>query len=176
METLSETITSTALIHSGRVFDLHRHTVTLPNGSESVRDIITHPGAVAVLPIHDDGSVTLIRQFRLATGKVLLEACAGGLGKGELPLDCAKRELAEEVRLAAEDWTEVYAVYVAPGYSSEKIWGYLARGLSDAELPRDEDEFMEIIRVPLEQARAWCLDGTIEDAKTMCLVMAAGAV
>ena len=105
-----------------------------------------------------------------------MEACAGGLGKGELPLDCAKRELAEEVRLAAEDWTEVYAVYVAPGYSSEKIWGYLARGLSDAELPRDEDEFMEIIRVPLEQARAWCLDGTIEDAKTMCLVMAAGAV
>lgn len=171
-ETLQETITSTERVHQGRVFTLETHSVTLPNGKSSVRDIIYHPGAVAVLPVHDDGSVSLIRQFRLATGGVLLETCAGGLSVGETPLACAQRELAEEVHLAAADWTEVFAMYVAPGYSSEKIWGFIARGLSSAVLPQDDDEFIEILRVPLSQAKAWCLDGTIEDAKTMCLILA----
>jgi len=164
---LAETVTSSRRIYEGRVINLRVDTVVLQNDETSKREIVEHHGAVAIVPLYDDGTVVLVRQFRLAAGKPMLEIPAGSVEPGEPVDDTAHRELAEEVHLSATEMRKLYQSFVAPGYSTELIHTYLARGLSAKTLKGDDDEFLDIIRLPLEEAIAKIDSGEIEDAKSI---------
>lgn len=152
----------------GRLVHLRIDTVRLPSGRTTTREVVEHPGAVAVVPLHDDGTVSLVRQWRQPAGKVLLEIPAGTLEHGEDPLDCACRELAEEVGVTAGRMVHLFSSYLAPGYSSELLHTYLALELGPACARPDADEAIAVVRMPLAGATSAVLDGTIQDAKTVC--------
>lgn len=129
-----------------------------------------HPGAVGVVPVHDDGTVSLVRQYRAAAETTVLEIPAGVRDEeGEEPLETAKRELAEEVGLAARDWRALTTYWVATGFSDERFWCYLARGLTEADRApaSHEEEHMTIERVALGDVPRLIAAGEIEDAKTI---------
>ncbi len=163
------------LIHQGRIFSFGTETATLPNGVQVELEIVRHPGASAVLPLHDDGTVTLVRQYRHAAGGMIVEVPAGLAEAGEDPEVCAARELAEEVYLKGE--LELLTVmHTTPGFTDERIWLYRATGLQPAHGQRDPDEFIEILRLPLGEAVAMVRDGRITDGKTICaLLLSVGA-
>lgn len=171
---LTETVTSSERRYEGRVVNLRVDTVTLPNGKTGKREVVEHGGAIAALPLRPDGTVLLVRQFRLPTGGTLLEAPAGGIEPGEDPAECARRELAEEIGWTAQTLTPLYAAYVAPGYCTEMIYGFLAEDLIEAPAHADADEFVETVPMSLTDAIAAIGDGRIQDAKTIaCLTLAA---
>lgn len=155
------------LIHRGRIFSYGTETATLPNGLEVELEIVRHPGASAVVPLHDDGTVTLVRQYRHAAGGMIYEIPAGVKEAGEDPELCALRELAEEVYLSGA-LELLGCIHTTPGFSDERIWIYLATGLEPAEGERDHDEYIEIVRVPLAEAVGMVAEGRITDAKTIC--------
>ena len=170
---LTERITSTERIFEGRIVNLRVDAVMLPNGKESKREIVEHGGAVAILPIDSEGNVILVRQFRLPTEGVLLEAPAGGMEPGEDPKETAARELAEEIGFVPKDLTHLCSVYLAPGYSTEKIHCYLAEDLAPKNAHTDIDEFIEVVKMTLKEAFDAIANGEIEDAKTVvCLTLA----
>jgi ADP-ribose pyrophosphatase len=158
---------SSRLLHEGRNFNFLVDQVELPNGHVTQRDIVRHPGAVAIVPLLDDGRVALIRQYRYAPGKMLLEIPAGTLEKGEPPLDCAVRELREETGYEAKEIEPLLSCYMVPGYSDEVLHFFVARGLKevgdDPEI--DEDIVLEIHS--LEEVRRMIEENVIEDAKTI---------
>jgi ADP-ribose pyrophosphatase len=162
---------SSILLHKGRNFDFLVDEVELPNGHVTHRDIVRHPGAVAIVPILDDGRVALIRQFRYATGKTLLEIPAGTLEQGEPPLECAKRELREETGYEAEKLEPLLSCFMVPGYSDEIIHFFVARGLSEvgSDLEIDEEITLEVLS--LEEVRRMVEENVIEDAKTIVGVL-----
>lgn len=162
-------------LFSGRVFDLREELVRLPNGHETRLQLIRHPGAAAIVPLEESGDVVLVRQYRHATGRWLLEVPAGTLDRGEAPLACARRELAEEAGCEASDFVELGGIWTTPGFTDERIWLYLARGLRPAPQKLDEDETLAVERLPLEQAVAWAERGEIEDAKSVCALLRAAA-
>ncbi len=157
----------------GRLVRVRIDEVRLPNGRESTREVIVHPGAVAIVPLHEDGTVTLVRQWRQAAGKALLEIPAGTREPDEEASACAHRELAEEVRLAAGCMTPLFGSYLAPGYSSELLHMFLATELTPAEGEPDADEVLEVRRVPLAEVTRMVLGGELQDAKTVCGVLLA---
>ncbi len=163
-------------IYRGRIVDLGLETATLPDGREVELEVVRHPGAAAVLPLHDDGSVTLVRQYRHAGGGMFLELPAGVLEPGEDPARCAARELAEEVELAAARWRLLTALHTTPGFTDERIWIYLAQGLSHSPGELDEDEYLHPVRMPLDEAIGRVLSGEITDGKTACGLLLAGAI
>jgi ADP-ribose pyrophosphatase len=165
---LTETVTATERIFEGRVVKLRVDTVTLPNGAASKREVVEHHGAVCMVPMADDHTVLLVRQFRLPAGKALLEIPAGGLEPGEEAMDCARRELAEEIRKKPEFLIPLFTAYLAPGYSTELMYGYLALGLSDIDGELDADEFVETVPMSLDDALAAIASGEIQDSKTIC--------
>jgi ADP-ribose pyrophosphatase len=158
---------SSRLIHAGRNFDFLVDEVELPSGQVTQRDIVRHPGAVAIVPLLSDSKVVLIRQYRYATGKKLFEIPAGTLEKGEPPLECAARELREETGYEAEEIEPLLSCFMAPGYSDEVIYFFVAKGLravgDDPEL--DEDITLELHS--LEEVRRMIAENVIEDAKTI---------
>jgi ADP-ribose pyrophosphatase len=156
-------------IWRGRRLWVEQRSVELPSGTK--RYVVVHPGgAVAVLPVDGD-EVVLIRQYRAAIDAWILEAPAGTLEDGEAPEACAARELIEETGFAAAELVPLGAVYTTPGFSDEVIHLYLGRGLAPCtDYAKDEDEQIEVVRVPRDEARAMALDGRIRDAKTLCLV------
>jgi ADP-ribose pyrophosphatase len=162
-------------LFSGRVFDLREELVRLPNGHETRLQLIRHPGAAAIVPLDDSGAVVLVRQYRHATGRWLLEVPAGTLDEGEAPLDCARRELAEEAACEAAEFVELGWIWTTPGFTDERIWLYLARGLRPAAQELDEDETLSVERLPLEQAVARAERGEIDDAKSVCALLRAAA-
>lgn len=171
---LNETVTASERKYEGRIVNLRVDTVSLPNGMSGKREIVEHSGAVAVVPMRDRETVLLVRQFRLPAGKPLLEIPAGGINAGEDPETCARRELTEEIGMTPARLIPLYAAFVAPGYTTEKIWGFLALDLSELKADADEDEFVEIVPMPLEAAIAAIASGEIEDMKTIAgLTMAA---
>jgi len=162
-------------IFQGRVVDLGLETVTLPNGKEVTLEVIRHPGAAAVVPLHDDGTVTLIHQYRHAGGGMHYEIPAGLLEPGETPQHSAARELAEEVQLQGEHYRHLITLHTTPGFTSEQIHIYAATGLSAAEGQPDDDEVITVVRLPGAEALRMVRDGEITDAKTVCgLLMALG--
>ena len=163
----TETVLSSERIYEGRVVSLRVDTVRLPNGKESKREVVEHGEAVAIVPVQDGDTVLLVRQWRLPAGKALLEIPAGGLEEGEDAQTCARRELAEEIGLVPERLIPLYGAYVAPGYTSEKIYGFLALDLREAPEEADEDENIEIVSMRLDEALAAIATGEIEDAKTI---------
>lgn len=155
------------LLHQGRVFKLIREKIALPNGTTVDLDIIRHPGAAAMVPLKDDGSLVMVRQYRHAIGDYIWEIPAGTLDPGESPLKCAKRELIEEIGYSAECWEELGAIIPVPGYSDEKIHIFLARELHIAHQNLDPDEILDVREIPFHQAFDMIDTAEIRDSKTI---------
>lgn len=164
---MEETITKTESIYDGRIVKLALHTVRLPDGSEARREIITHPGAVAVVALDDAGRVLLVRQFRSAVRQIMLEIPAGTLHPGEDATECAIRELREETGYRPRQMATLGGIYVTPGYSTEYIHLFYATGLEHAPLSLDSDEFLEAVQLPFRAALALIDSGGITDSKTI---------
>lgn len=154
-------------IYTGKVVTLNVDTVQLPNGFTVDLETIRHPGAAAVVPLKDDGTVVMIRQFRHAAGGFIYEIPAGKLDRGEDPLNCAERELEEEVGYRASSFELLSSIFTAPGFADEVIHIYKAVGLTKGRQQLDRDEVLEIIEMPLGEAIKKIQDGTIRDGKTI---------
>jgi len=165
---LQEKTLASERIYDGRVVSLRVDTVELPDGKRSQREIVEHRGAVAVVPLLDAREVVMVRQYRQAAGEVLIEIPAGTLHPGEEPEVCAQRELIEETGYAAREMKHLFSSYLSPGYSNEKLHTYLATGLYKEHRQRDEDEFVEVVRVELDDVLEMILRGEIKDAKSIC--------
>ena len=154
-------------IYKGTVVTLNVDTVRLPNGHIIDLEVIRHPGASAVVPLKEDGTVVLIRQFRHAANGFIYEIPAGKLHPKEDPLDCAARELEEEIGYKAGRFELLSSIFTAPGFADEVIHIYLATGLTIGTQNLDQDEVLEVVEMPLREAIAKIEDGTIRDAKTI---------
>ncbi len=154
-------------IYKGTVVTLNVDTVRLPNGHTIDLEVIRHPGASAVVPLKDDGTVVLIRQFRHAANGFIYEIPAGKLHPKEDPLACAARELEEEIGYKAGHFQLLSSIFTAPGFADEVIHVYLATELTVGTQNLDQDEVLEVVEMPLREAIAKIEDGTIRDAKTI---------
>ena len=154
-------------IYQGRVVTLNVDTVRLPNGHTIDLEVIRHPGASAVVPMKEDGTVVLIRQFRHAANGFIYEIPAGKLHPKEDPLDCAARELEEEIGYKAGRFELLSSIFTAPGFADEVIHVYVATGLTPGTQNLDQDEVLDVVELPLREAIAKIEDGTIRDAKTI---------
>lgn len=164
-------------VYRGNLIGLRVDTVELPSGRRTKREIVEHGGCIAVVAIHADGRVLLVRQYRKAVEEALLEIPAGTLEAGEEPLDCARRELEEETGFAADEWRKLGFFYTSPGFCTEGMHVYLATGLRPANRQPDEDEIIEVVPVPLSEAAALVASGEIHDAKSVAgLLMALRAI
>jgi ADP-ribose pyrophosphatase len=158
-------------IYDGRVVKLRLDTVELPSGRTAKREVLEHNGAVSILPVLPNGQIAMIKQWRTATGEVLWEIPAGGLEVGEEPEECAKRELIEEIGYKTGKLSLLFQCYLAPGYSSEMMWGYLAEDLELVGAEPEEDENIELIIKPLEELLPLIDSGEIRDSKTICALL-----
>ena len=170
---MEESVDETERIFDGRVFRVEKLRVTLPDGRKSFREIVRHNGGAAVVAVDEDGYVYLVRQFRMAAGKIMLEIPAGKLEKGEDPAACAARELTEETGLTAEKIVPLTSMYATPGYCSEKLHLYLATDLIQGDPHRDPGEFLNIRRYPMREVLDMIARGEIEDAKTIAGILLA---
>lgn len=169
---LNETKIASEEIFDGRVVHLYKDTVELPNGRHATREVIRHVGAVAVVPLTDDGKVVVERQFRYPFNRVFTEIPAGKLdSKSEDRLSAAKRELEEETGLRAKEWIELGDYIPTVAYCDEVITLYLAKGLYKGERNLDEDEFLNIRYVDLEELVEDVMQGKIMDGKTQVALM-----
>ena len=153
-------------IYKGKILDVRRDHLR-EGEAEYDRDIVVHPGSAVIVPVFADKTVALVRQYRHAAGKYLLEIPAGSLDGDELPETGAARELEEEIGVRAERIEKIAEFYVSPGFLTEKMYLFLATELTETSQNLDEDEFVEIERIPLETALEMVRDGLIEDAKTI---------
>lgn len=176
--TIREVPFASETIYDGKILQVERWQVTCPNGRSAVREIVVHKGAAAVVPVYPDGTTLLVRQHRVAVDRVTLEIPAGKLDSaGEDPLDCAVRELEEETGLRAGRMTLLTSLLTTPGFCTEKIAIYLAQDLTQGQTHPDEDEFLDLVRIPLDEAVARIMRGEIRDGKTICgLLMAKEAL
>ena len=172
MKNLEEKFVKREHIYNGKVLNVVKDTVTLPNGKESTREFCMHIGAVSVLPLLSDGTVLVERQFRYAHGKVILEIPAGKLNaKDEDRLEAAKRELREETGAIAKKWTDLGLLVPTPAIVDEKIQMFLAEDIVFGETELDEDEFIITERIPLSELKRMVMSGEITDAKTQISVL-----
>ena len=162
---------SSEYLYKGRIINLRKDSALLPNGEEAVREVIEHPGGVAVAPLTADGELLMVRQFRYPYKEVVLEVPAGKLSAGEIPLECGKRELREETGATAQEYINLGILYPSPGYVNEKIYLYMAKDLTFGEQNLDDDEFLSVESIPLERAVDMALSGEITDAKTLAIVL-----
>ena len=164
---MEETLVGREHIYQGRVVGLRVDTVRLQSGRVTTREVVQHRGAVAIVPLTDEGHVLLVEQYRTPAEAVLLEIPAGTLEEGEDPLTCAHRELQEETGYTAAELIPLAAFYTCPGFCTEYIRVYLARGLHQGPQAADEDENIQVVRVPLAQALEMVKTGRICDAKSV---------
>jgi ADP-ribose pyrophosphatase len=153
-------------VYRGRIVTVTLDTVR-ENGREHKREVVRHPGSAAIVPVHDDNTVSLVRQYRHPTVKYMLEIPAGSRDSFEPPEECAARELEEELGLVAEGWEKLSEFFVSPGFCGEKMWVYLATDLTETKASPEDDENLEIVRLPLSRALEMIEAGEIEDAKTI---------
>ena len=171
-ETLTEQQAASREIFNGKILHVFEDTVILPNGQHASREYLRHVGAVCIVPLLDDGQVLLERQYRYPVGEVIVEIPAGKLNfKEEDPREAAARELLEETGAVAGELTELGRFLPACAYSDEDIHMYLARDLTFREQKLDDDEFLNVFTMPLEQAVEEVLSGRIPDAKTQTALM-----
>lgn len=168
---VKETVLHREDIYTGRVVNLSVLQVRLPNGEEAKRELIRHPGAVAIVALDDARNVTLVRQYRMAAERVMLEIPAGTLKPDEDPEVCAERELQEEIGKRPGRLERIGGIYVAPGYTTEFIHLFLATDLHESRLDMDEDEFIEVETVPLTEALALIDRGEIIDGKSISALL-----
>ncbi len=163
---------ASALKYHGRVFDVYEEDVVLPNGRTSRLSRIDHGATITAVPVDAKGNLILLRQYRHAVGKYLIEIPAGNMDKNETPEECALRELQEEIGYGAKRLVKLYEGYLVPGYCNEYMYFYLALDLYDSHKAADEDEIIEKFTVSFEEAFAMLGRGEIEDSKTalgLCL-------
>ncbi|MEM6281600.1 MAG: NUDIX hydrolase [Chloroflexota bacterium] len=172
---MNEKILQSTQIFKGRIVDLSVHDVELPDGTQAKREMIKHPGAVAIVALDANNNVLLIRQFRLGADKVLVELPAGTLEPGEPAVTCAVRELREETGYRPGILDRVGGWYVAPGYTTEYIHLFIAADLTHDPIAGDADEFIEPFRVPFEQALAMVRNGEIENSTAVAGLLRAAA-
>ncbi len=165
-----------AILFEGLVVDIEQMEVRIGEKGWHPYQVVRHPGGVAVLPLHPDGTVTLIRQLRPAVDAVMLELPAGRLDRGEDPAACGLRELAEETGLAAERLHSLGFIYPSPGVFDEKIHLYLATGLTQGDADPEAYEEIECVRLPLAEAVQMARDGRIGDGKTIAALFRAEGV
>jgi ADP-ribose pyrophosphatase len=153
--------------YDGDFLKVQRDTVRLPDGKQSTREYIRHPGAVVILPVFDDGSVLLERQFRYPLQQVFIEFPAGKIDPGEAALACAQRELLEETGYTADNWQFLCTIHNAIAYSDEHLEIFLARGLKAGERKLDDGEFLETFTASVPTMLEWVREGKITDVKTV---------
>ena len=167
MNNMEENTISSKVVFKGDLLDVRKDKVTLPNGKIATREWIKHPGAICCIPILPNKKIGLIRQYRYALKKHMIEIPAGKLGRGEDPVNCAKRELEEEIGFKANNISFLTNIHPAIGFADEIMWLYLAEGLIKTNTKLDDDEFLELIPTKLEDAKEMVWSGEITDAKTM---------
>lgn len=169
---------SSSYLYRGKIINLRRDQVLTPSGrGPAAREIVEHPGAVAILALDQQRRVILVRQYRHAVGGVVTEVPAGKLEPGEDPLPCARRELAEETGCRGGRWRELTWFYSSPGFCNEKIHLFLAEGVAAGEpVPADDDEVLEPLRLDLSEAQRLVRTGGINDAKTIIALQFAAAL
>lgn len=154
-------------IFNGQVVKLTLHTIELTDGKTATREVINHPGGVAILPVDDQDRVYLVKQYRKPLEKEIIEIPAGKLHPGEDPFLCAQRELQEETGLTADKWDKIAAYYTTPGFTDEVLHVYLARELTAGAACPDEDEILSVVVMPLVEALQLVKSGEICDGKSM---------
>jgi len=167
----TEKTLSSREVYAGAIIRVHVDRVALCSGRETRREVVDHPGGVAVLPLDGEGNVYCVRQFRYPVGEHLLEVPAGKLDPGEEPLACAVRELSEETGFSAGKLTDLGKIYPSPGYCRETLYLYLAEELAFGAAHPDENEFLDVERLPLAELVRRVLDGEVPDAKTAVAVL-----
>ncbi|SCG83330.1 ADP-ribose pyrophosphatase [Proteiniborus sp. DW1] len=154
-------------IYEGKILSVRVDTVELPDKKYSKREIVEHPGAVAIVAITDEKEIVLVKQFRKATETVLLEIPAGKLEINEHPQDCAIRELKEETGLEAKKIEYILDYYSSPGFANEKVHIFIASELLSGEAELEEDEYIDVVKVNMDEALEMINNGTIKDGKTI---------
>ncbi len=173
---LFETKIDSTQIYDGKILNVSRDTVRLENGETTYREVIHHSGGVCVLPLDDNDDVLFVKQFRYPFADVLLEIPAGKRELGEDPLECGIRELSEEVGATADEIIPLGKLYPTVAYDTEIIYMYLARGLHFGEQHLDEDEFVDVIRIPFDEAYKMVMRDEIPDSKTQLAILKAWAM
>lgn len=163
--------TNSTELYAGKVVRLCREAHTLPNGRTGNFEIVHHSGGAAILPILPDGTVLLIRQFRPVAGKMVIEIPAGRLDAGEVPADCARRELEEETGYRVGQLIDLGSTLPSVGYTDERIHLFAARALTPGTLAQEHHEFIEFLPIPFAEALAMAGDGRIDDAKTQLALL-----
>jgi ADP-ribose pyrophosphatase len=161
------------IVYRGKVFNLAKIHFRLENGKELTYDLVQHHGAVVIIPIDANGNILFVRQFRIGAEQALLELPAGLLEKDELAEDCASREVQEETGMAPGKLEKIGEFFMVPGYSTEKMQVYLATQLYESSLPTDEDEFIERVSIPAEEAYKMAREGRLLDGKTLAALFLA---
>jgi ADP-ribose pyrophosphatase len=157
------------IIHNGKVFNTKVDQIEYNSGNKSVREVAEHPGGAVIVPVTDEGKIIMITQYRYPVDKVLLELPAGKLDKNENPLNCAVRELEEETGYKSDNLKEIGTIYTTPGYSTEKLWIYLAKNLKPGNHNHEEGEFgMKVFEYSLKEIDEKIYNGEIVDGKTIC--------
>jgi ADP-ribose pyrophosphatase len=154
-------------VFQGRLLDVRRDTIRLPDGGAATREYIAHNGAVMVVPLLDDGRLLMERQYRYPLGRAMIEFPAGKLELGEAGFVCGARELQEETGHSAREWAYAGELHNAIAYSSERIEVWFARGLSGGDTSLDEGEFLDVFAASLDELSQWAREGRITDAKTL---------
>lgn len=174
---LKEKTLAQEYMFKGRIINLRRDDVELPNGHKSIREVVEHKGGVCVLPINDKGEVLLVKQYRYPYMEELLEIPAGKRDHGdESPLECGKRELKEETGATSENFMFLGEFYPSPGYTNEVIYIYLATDLDYGETNPDDDEFLELYKIPFDKALDMVLSGELKDGKTQAAILKASVL
>lgn len=173
---LTETFLEGKVVFPGKIIRVEHWQVALPNGERALREVACHPGASAIVALDEDNQIILVRQHRVAVGRLTMEIPAGKLdGPSEDPFLCAQRELSEETGLEADHWQKLTCLETTPGFCNERIHLYLATGLHQGASHPDADEFVAVSRMPLKEAVARVMDGTFRDGKTIVGIMMAAA-
>lgn len=147
--------------------------VVLQNGEHTLREVVEHPGGVTVIPVDDDGYVYCVRQYRYPIKEHLLEVPAGKLEEGEDPLDCAVRELSEETGIYADEYIDLGKIYPSPGFCRETLYLYLARGLHFGAAHPDENEFLDVEKIHIDELVKLTMKNKLTDAKTVVAILKA---
>lgn len=168
---LYEKTLDSLVIHEGKIITLTKDTVELENGEEAIREVVHHHGGVCIVPINENDEILFVKQFRYPFKDVLIEIPAGKLNAGEDHYECGKRELLEETGACASEFTYIGVMYPTTGYVTEKIHMYYAKGLTFTQQNLDDDEFLDIVKIPFEKAVEMIMSNEIPDAKSQIAIL-----